>query len=55
MLAVEKIHCRKHCPPRVLQDHEGEASSLPASDLWKDVLLEHQDTLLSTSAPAYGV
>ena len=52
-----------HCSPRKMPVPErsfatvstglvGEASSLPVPDLWKDLLLDHQDTLLSTPTSA---
>ena len=52
MLAVEKIRCKKHNPSRFLQDQVGKASSLPVPNLWEDILLDDQDTLLSTPTPA---
>ena len=52
MLAVEKIRCRKHYPSRFLHDQVGKASSLPVPNLWEDILLDDQDTLLSTPTPA---
>jgi hypothetical protein len=37
---------------RHVYDSVGKASSLPVSNLWEDILLDDQDTLLATPAPA---
>jgi hypothetical protein len=41
-LAVRKSRCRKHHPPRFLQDHVREASPIPMPDLPEDILFKHR-------------
>ena len=50
-----KGDARSHHSPRLLHDEVGKASSLPVSELWKDVLLDNPDTLLSTPTPSRDV
>ena len=65
---MKSLSCpNRHCPPSgkgnvgAIIRHGfytttvGKASSLPVPDLWKDLLLDHRDTLLSTSTPARDV
>ena len=52
MLAVRKSRCRKHHPPRFLQDHVREASPIPMPDLPEDILFKHSYPVLSTPTQA---
>ncbi len=62
---MKSLTCpNRHCPPSknagagaiirhgFYRTRSGKASSLPVPDLWKDLLLDHQDTLLSTPTSA---
>ena len=52
MLAVRKSRCRKHHPPRLLQDHVREASPIPMPDLPEDILFKYRYSVLSTPTQA---
>ena len=52
MLAVGENPLQEALSITVLQDQVGEASSIPVPDLPEDILLDDQDTLLSTPTPS---
>ncbi len=65
---MQSLSCpNRHCPPSgkgnvgaiirhgFYTTRAGKASSLPVSELWKDLLLDNPDTLLSTPAPSHDL